>query len=201
MTGPDDPRRDAILKAAAELFFRHGFAETSIDAIIERVGGSKRTIYSLFGSKTGLFEAIVRRNSAQMFSEPGLEDGSPHSIDAALEGFAIRLLDLLSQPRTIDIYRIVTAEAARFPDLGRTFFDQGPRRGRQWLAETLRAADREGVIAVPDPDLAASQFLGLVRSDLMFELLLGLRQPPDEAEIRRMAREATRVFLDGIRRG
>ncbi len=33
-------------------------ATTSIDAIIERTGGSKRTIYSEFGSKEGLFLSI-----------------------------------------------------------------------------------------------------------------------------------------------
>ncbi|WP_176026829.1 TetR/AcrR family transcriptional regulator, partial [Brucella intermedia] len=50
-------RRKTILRAAAELFFEQGYATTSIDAIIERTGGSKRTIYSEFGSKEGLFLA------------------------------------------------------------------------------------------------------------------------------------------------
>ncbi|TIW33462.1 MAG: helix-turn-helix transcriptional regulator, partial [Mesorhizobium sp.] len=42
-------RREALLQAAAEIFFEQGYAATSIDAIIERAGGSKRNIYNEFG--------------------------------------------------------------------------------------------------------------------------------------------------------
>ncbi|MBE0559954.1 MAG: helix-turn-helix transcriptional regulator, partial [Ochrobactrum anthropi] len=43
-------------------------ATTSIDAIIERTGGSKRTIYSEFGSKEGLFLALVADNADRAIS-------------------------------------------------------------------------------------------------------------------------------------
>ena len=55
---PREGRRSAILEAAAQVFFeQQGYAATSIDAIIERIGGSKRNIYSEFGSKEGVFTA------------------------------------------------------------------------------------------------------------------------------------------------
>ena len=54
---PREGRRSAILEAAAQVFFEQGYAATSIDAIIERIGGSKRNIYSEFGSKEGVFTA------------------------------------------------------------------------------------------------------------------------------------------------
>src|SRR3546814_4083127 len=59
---PDD-RRAAILEAAGQVFFEQGYAATSIDAIIERAGGSKRNIYSEFGSKEGLFTALVSESA------------------------------------------------------------------------------------------------------------------------------------------
>ncbi|WP_424985732.1 TetR/AcrR family transcriptional regulator [Microbulbifer sp. S227A] len=192
-------RRDAILAAAAELFFEQGFAETSIDAIIKRVGGSKRNIYALFGNKAGLFKAIVVENAEQLFSEPVPEPGSTERIDEALEGFALRLLELVTNPRTRGIYRLITREATRFPELGRIYFELGPRRGRDWLARTLTVADQRGEVRVDDPELAATHFLGMVRGDLMFELLLGQREAPDPAELRLRARTATATFLDGIR--
>ena len=45
-----EERRSAILEAAASVFFEQGYAATSIDAIIARLGGSKRNIYNEFGS-------------------------------------------------------------------------------------------------------------------------------------------------------
>src|SRR3546814_17701069 len=56
-------RRAAILWAAGQVFFEQGYAATSIDAIIERAGGSKRNIYSEFGSKEGLFTALVSESA------------------------------------------------------------------------------------------------------------------------------------------
>ena len=50
--------RNQILAAASELFLRNGYAN-SVDAVIEKVGGSKRAIYSHFGGKDDLFAAMV----------------------------------------------------------------------------------------------------------------------------------------------
>lgn len=47
--------------------FEHGYAAASIDAVIERIGGSKRNIYTTFGSKEGLFTALVSENAEQIF--------------------------------------------------------------------------------------------------------------------------------------
>jgi len=54
---------DGSLKAAAQVFFEQGYAATSINAIIERIGGSKRNIYSEFGSKEGVFTALVSESA------------------------------------------------------------------------------------------------------------------------------------------
>jgi AcrR family transcriptional regulator len=51
---PPEDRRELILDAAGKVFFEQGFSATSVDAIITRLGGSKRTIYNEFGSKEGL---------------------------------------------------------------------------------------------------------------------------------------------------
>src|SRR3546814_19802423 len=59
---PDD-RRAAILEAAGQEIFEQGYAATSIDAIIERAGGSKRNIFSEFGSKEGPFTALVSEST------------------------------------------------------------------------------------------------------------------------------------------
>lgn len=199
MTKNDDPRRKEILKAAAELFFEQGFSKTSIDSIIDRVGGSKRTIYALFGNKAGLFKEIIRDNSEQLFNAPVHAPGDTHQIEEALEGFALRLLEMITNPRARGIYKLVTREASLFPELGQIYFELGPKRGRKWLAETLAKAHEEGKVSVENPELAAAHFLGMVRGDLMLELLLENAETPGPEDIRLRAKSATRVFLDGVR--
>src|SRR3546814_10251208 len=60
--------RDALLAAAASIFFEQGYEATRIDDIIERAGGSKRNIYEEFGSKEGLFAAIVTERAERALS-------------------------------------------------------------------------------------------------------------------------------------
>jgi AcrR family transcriptional regulator len=199
MTKNEDPRRREILKAAGELFFEQGFAQTSIDSIIARVGGSKRTIYALFGNKAGLFKEIILENSEELFNQPIPTLNQSHHIEEALEVFALRLLEMITNPRALGVYKLVTREAPQFPELGRIYFEQGPERARRWLAEILAQAQENGQIRMEDPELAAAHFFGMVRGDLMLELLLQREETLSPAEIHRRAKSATKVFLDGIR--
>src|SRR3546814_9006259 len=80
---PDD-RRAAILEAAGQVFFEQGYAATSIDAIIERAGGSKRNIYSEFGSKEGLFTALVSESADAAIAALPDDDFSGKKLDEIL---------------------------------------------------------------------------------------------------------------------
>ncbi|WP_319518660.1 TetR/AcrR family transcriptional regulator [uncultured Martelella sp.] len=200
-TCPDDPRRAALMSAAAELFLERGFAATSIDAIIERAGGSKRTIYALFGNKEGLFEALVADSTAKLYS--GVfheEDADKAGLEGALTQFAEHLLELFSQPRAIGLYRLVVSEAGRSPELVSYFFRTGPAKSLDWVKRLLQAAHARGEIVCPDPELTASQFLGLVRGETYLTIVLGQRPPLTEQEIPEMARQATQIFLWGLHR-
>src|SRR5262245_28162455 len=78
-----EARRQAIIKAAREIFRDQGFERASMDAICERAGGSKATLYSYFPSKEDLFIACLREmaslegaNVEQFMSEaPDLRSG------------------------------------------------------------------------------------------------------------------------------
>lgn len=51
--------REAILRAARELFTSKGFANTAVREICQKAGVTAPVLYYYFGSKDGLFEAVV----------------------------------------------------------------------------------------------------------------------------------------------
>ena len=71
----DEAKREAILGAAADSFFAHGFAASSIEQIAADAGVSKVTIYNRFGDKRGLFAAAVERECEQISTALAV---SPH---------------------------------------------------------------------------------------------------------------------------
>jgi TetR/AcrR family transcriptional repressor of mexJK operon len=103
-------------------------------------------------------------------------------------------LRFLLEDRALAIHRVVISESVRFPELGRAFYDNGPGVFRRvfgnWLAEQTAA----GRLAVAEPDLAADQFIGLLRGGLYLRATLGLATPSD-AEIDAAVGSAVAAFV------
>jgi AcrR family transcriptional regulator len=187
-----------MLDAAAELFFEQGYAATSIDAIIDRVGGSKRNVYNEFGGKDGLFLALIDRTVGAALGALRIEAPEGPDLKAMLLSFAERLAGLYMSPALIGIYRTAIAESARFPGLVRQFYEDGPSRAAAGLAVELRAAQARGELRDIDPDTAANHFVAMLRDNLHLQVLLGLRPAPGPEETRRTAAAAVDLFLHGV---
>lgn len=194
-------RRQALLDAAAELFFEQGFAATSVDAIIARAGGSKRNIYSEFGNKEGLFSSIVSENADRILSALVIDELGGRDLRETLTDFGLRLMKGYMSPALIGAYRTVVTEAERFPELARSFYDRGPRRATARLAEVLEDARARGEISSDDCERAAGHFVGMVRDNVHLEVVLGLRPPPSDTETKEIVASAVQLFLCGVGKG
>lgn len=195
--GPKN-RREVLLQAAAAVFFEQGYAATSIDAIIERAGGSKRNIYNEFGNKEGLFSALVAESANTVLSNQAIEQIEGQDLEETLTAFGQRLLGLYMSPALICIYRIAITEANRFPDLVKAFYEQGPGRATSRLAEVLEAARDRGEIRTDDCLRLAGHFVGMIRENLL-QVMFGLCPPPSDEEAQQAVASAVEVFLNGVR--
>jgi AcrR family transcriptional regulator len=192
-------KRGAILEAATTLFLANGYRGTSMDEIAARAAVSKQTVYKHFADKQRLFAEIVVASVGEV-SDPvhaevlSLEDSG--DVEADLRGLAQRLLARVMQPRILQLRRLVIGEAGRFPELGRTFYEQGPGRTLAALAAVFEQLGERGVLQVDDPQLAAAHFNWLVMSvPLNRAMLLGEDEPPPRAELARYADAGVRTFL------
>ena len=187
------PKHDAILDAAKRVFLREGYS-ASMDLVAAEAGVSKQTVYNHFGSKEGLFRAIVDHASGELLDALG--DGDARADPAAtLEAVARRFLSMLLAPSHLALHRMLVAEAPRFPDLAREIYLGGPAHAARELAHYLAQESRKGTLAVADPALAAEQFFGALCGHLHLRALLSPRDAPGEAEIERAITHAVRSFL------
>jgi AcrR family transcriptional regulator len=192
-------KRRAILEAGTTLFLRNGYRGTSMDEIAALAGVSKQTVYKHFADKESLFSEIVTttvEEVAEPIHDEVLELQDSGDVEADLRDLARQLLGQVMQPRILQLRRLVIGEAARFPELGRTFYEQGAGRTIAALATVFeRLADR-GVLQPGDPLLAAAHFNWLVMSiPLNRAMLLGEDAPPDSAELNQYADAGVRAFL------
>jgi AcrR family transcriptional regulator len=190
-------RREAFVQAAREAFFAHGYGGTSMSAICARVGGSKTTMWTHFPSKQDLFIAVLddlfeRYNTALSVDLTPGED-----VGTALRRLGLALLNTWLLPAAIDMQRLVTGEAGRFPELARIYYERGPVRGKARLAAFLADAMARGVVRKGDPVLAAHHFAGLCHHGSAQMCLLGLADPPGAEQREREVDVAVVRFLGG----
>ena len=153
-------RRREIAAIAERAFLESGFAATTMQTIAERAGASKETLYRHFANKEALFAEIVRARSARFLGPDGeAPTGAPAIVLARL---GERALDTLFDPESVDLFRVVVAEAPRTPELGAIFYDQGPGRVLRELAHYLRSADAQAQLRCNEPEQAAELLLGAV---------------------------------------
>lgn len=189
-------RRRAILEVAREIFLTQGFAATSMSEIAARLGGSKGTLYNYFRSKEELFAAIMidtcQGPANAVFDHMPATDGD---IRAALITLGGGLLNFILSPESMAVNRIVVAESHRFPELGRIFYETGPRRGRIELEAFFKDAIANGKIGPCDPDTAGRRFKDLVLSDVYSHRLWGVVDPLSDQQILDHVTQSVDIFL------
>src|SRR3984885_2537725 len=189
-----DQRREKIIHVAREVFFEQGYAAASMSGIAARLGGSKGTLYNYFKSKEELFEAQVRERcgeAADRILEVSVEGEPAETLTRLGEQY----LGHLYSEETVQMFRILVAEAQRSPELARVFYEVGPARGQQGLQNYLEAANARGRVHIPNCALAAEQFLSLCKGRSHLQFLLNLIPPLTPAQIRLQISQAVTAFM------
>jgi TetR/AcrR family transcriptional regulator, mexJK operon transcriptional repressor len=202
-TGRSARKRQAIMAAATALFLRDGYRETSMDQVAADAAVSKQTVYKQFTDKEQLFRGIVlgvTANSAVIIAELTAVLGtagvtSRQELRAALTELARRYLDGVLQPHVLALRRLIIAEAERFPDLARTYFEEAPARAIEVIADALRDYAGRGLLTVGDYGLAAAHFAYLTLGIPLDRAQFHPGERLSAAERDRLAAEAVRVFL------
>ncbi len=194
-----DERRENILSVATQVFTQTGYGATSMSAIAAELGGSKATLYKYFPSKEQLFEAVLMRGcGAVMASLQELAETESDDLEGILTDFGTRFLSGLCSQRSIDVYRMVHADGVQFHEAAEMFFRCGPEIAGTTLAAVLQRVAGQRGLALPDPRLAADQFLGMVRGKLHMRVAVGVMPAPDADTIRCHAAHAARIFAHGL---
>jgi AcrR family transcriptional regulator len=188
--------RDRVLDTALTLFLEHGYGNLSMEAVAREARVSLRTIYGQFGSKAGLFGALIRRCSDQFVETLSLQ-GEP---EAALVAFAKEFLFRITRPDVVRMRSILIGESPCFPDLAVQFYEQGPKRTLDHLAQFFARQQEAGFFSAIEPYFLADQFLSGLRSERFQKLQLGLEITPTAEEIEAWAKRVTRLFLYGCAR-
>ncbi|MFD4432738.1 TetR/AcrR family transcriptional regulator [Nocardia sp. NPDC058497] len=168
-----------IAQAARRLFVAQGWDATTVREVAREAGVSVPTVYSAYGNKTGLVQAIVdaadlSADAPRMLAELEAAAGDPPRQLAAMAGYDRRLFE-----RAADVIALVREAARTEPDLATTYLDARRRADdtriqvfTSWPDGTLRE------------DLATSVdiYAALCTIDVYATLTTERGWPPDRVE-------------------
>lgn len=187
---PEETRRE-ILRAAGEAFAASGFVGATTRAVAARAGVNVATLHYHFGSKEGLYRAVLADASGGTL--PELPAGpAPEAIDRLVEGlFAFGA----GRPT---LARLALLDALAGPDAPR---GGSPDRRVAWLAEALRAhlPPGNGRPAPPAEETARS-IVALVDASLATTPPSGAGDDPAAAAAPRPGDAALRAVAAAARR-
>jgi TetR/AcrR family transcriptional repressor of mexJK operon len=168
----DASKRTAIVRSAQALFMAQGYNATSMDAIAERAGVSKLTLYNQFGSKQDIFEAAVGAKCAEMLAPLEVAEARRMSPRRALIAIGQTFLGLVLSPEAISMYRLLAQEQC--PELSGLFYRTAIVPTAEQVAAILAGLRDDAGLAFDDPMQAACDYLDLLKGRPFMCALMGL---------------------------
>lgn len=194
--------RSLLLAAATEEFARHGLRGTRVQAIVKRAGVNERMIYHHFGSKEGLYRAVLEAERSSMGGawRPCLEKAAEMEPYEGIRSVLEALFDIMAaRPRLVALLvhewlgdaglpSMPTAE--QLPALFRELYERGQRQGVFAVDRPFEVAYSTLTVALAGlatflPRFAESASPGLdpdaLREHVVGQLLDGLTGPRSPA--------------------
>lgn len=192
------PRKwEVVLQAAERAFVEYGYAGTSMDAIAERAGVSKKTVYSNYKTKELLYAAVIRKRCAEVVPREivsELLDADP--VETLLK-WSVSFLQALFAPEQIALYQTVVADSRFIPEVGQMMFDGPVMQSQAVFDQYFRAQAKRGRMRFQSLDLAAAHYVALIKSNMHMSLMLTRSTDISPRHLRKVVRSAIDLLLHG----
>ena len=184
-----DPQ--VALARAAEVFWKAGYAGTSLDDLVEATGMNRPSLYAAFGDKRDLYLKTLEhyRDESRALARAALADDPP--LRVLLKRFYDKALELYLTDGPRGCYSIGTAATVAGVDDGvRAFLADSMRTTDSFLTHQIEKARARGELA-PGADPAA---LGYLATATLHTLAIRARAGLPRKELNALVNAAIEVI-------
>jgi AcrR family transcriptional regulator len=194
-------RNSKLQKVAVDLFLRRGYEGVTVDKIVELAGGSKSTVYSVFGGKGGLFISSIE-NLCREANEPLANiDYSGLDLEQSLKKLSFHILKLITTRRSVELHRLAIGEALNSPEVGEAWYTHGPARTASFVRSVLESHSEELRNTTVPIDRLAVLLHDSLTGNVLYRLLAGVGRRAKDTELESLACTTVDVILGNVRAG
>ena len=187
-------RRQRILEAAARIFARKSYANTTTKEIADEADVAEGTLYNYFGGKREILLAIT--GESEVLAESVLLEAEGLDDREAIIRMFVKALDVLEE--RLPFIRTLFTEAWVDDEIFQEFVVGRLGRVHQQLTTYIAERVAAGAFRPVDTALCAQMILGMFGA-LLLPSLRGIAPLPPSEERRALAETMVDLLLDGIR--
>ena len=185
-----DATRQALLKAARQLFTARGYQATSIDAVAQKARLTKGALYHHFDDKLALFDAVIVALQDEMTASVDRDVAGERERWARLKRGIAAFLDACGEA---SYRRLVIHEAPAV--LGMTRFRELDDAALSSFHRAIASLRERGEI-----DFADARLLTRLLAALVWETAMLMAEADDPERLRQQALAAIYRIVDGFRK-
>jgi TetR/AcrR family transcriptional repressor of mexJK operon len=185
-----------LREAALEAFVENGFEATTMEAVANAAGITRRTLYAKYADKQAMFAAVIPQALADMpFLGVAIEipDGD---LKSSLREMARQIIERLVDPKAVKLRRLAMLEADRIAELDPVAGADMWSTSLLSIVRLLASHAEAGEVGANDLEVAADLFLAMVAGSPTVWADFGLFRSAEELE--RHIANAVDLFLSGI---
>jgi AcrR family transcriptional regulator len=189
-------QRDRIMAAARLVFLDGPPEQATMDAVAQRAGMSKKTIYREFKSQLDLLAALMAETVSDLgeITLPTVRS----NIEQELYALIVRIVSNITSAHSMALVRLIVSEIRRYPELMQ---HQKPRNHpSNTIATWLASPAVQARYTIEDPCDAGAMLMGMVMQDSGFKLLVSDTGGMPVHLIEERARRAVTIFLRGVKK-
>lgn len=190
-------KRKNIIKGATVLFLKHGLHTVSMDKVAQAAPVSKATLYKYFRSKDALLAAVIDELCADLWQTMDKVSLGSGDIENNLNKIATAFVNLFFSEQGLAMYRLVVAECSNNPEIGVLVYNSGPKNILSMLENYLTEINEQQK-TISDVEFSADAFLSLLKGELHFQCLLGIKPPPSAIEKKQHINKVVTFFYTRV---
>ncbi len=189
-----DRKKQQIILGAVEEFHKNGFSGTSMDAVAQTAGVSKRTVYNHFPSKDELFIGIIQYMFSLIAATLPQPYDSKRDFVEQLREMARQKIELMVSDEFVRLTRVVMPVAFHDPEKVQKAMSQMTSIESDMTNWFQQAIDDKQIADVAASEVC-STFMGLVKMDAYWPRLLHGKPVPSQTEIDKLVDKAVDMFV------
>ena len=118
-------KRQEIVEVALLSFGQKGYAKTSIESIMRKVGIGKTAFYHYFENKEALFSSVLNESLVNLTSQQLEVKKGEKDLSSILHEIGSAYMAMGNDPKRKAVFKTVVEQSESNPDFGRIYYDSG----------------------------------------------------------------------------